>query len=465
MGAGGEEDNTNNIHTLSLSTGYSMSIKSVRIGLSFNTSYKFGSGVTGGKPWTATGSVSLSTSLGKAGSFSLSASVNQDAVFYATASFSISLGTSSFSASANTNNAQTFTGNLGWYYRPGSSSRNSFQVNVSSINLLDPKIHTLSASWSRSGDLVNMSLRQQASSKYTRFSTSFSLSTAFAFADGYFAMTNSINSPFFLVVPDKALKDATISVANALDMNSTKITRKTFGNVLYPHLSIYKSNNIVVYASTGSLFTSSGSFLFKATPVARQGFLAKIRLEASIAVSGILLFNQMETYDSYSSPIYKVELEDNGVDVKSMEIDQTSYFFTDIDGRFILSDLPAGLYMIDLEYQDQWYAAFFEVPSVSEAGLVALYKEFDASQQIVLGADMMQKYNVKSYDPSYAGSVYLELDQFMAEEDYWDLIFSVPEDEALWDWDDWDDWDDSAWETIDGDTVDSSTQINQMEAP
>ncbi|MBQ7508567.1 MAG: hypothetical protein IJT52_04480, partial [Spirochaetales bacterium] len=312
------------------------------------------------------------------------------------------------------------------------------------INLLNPVNHTLSASWSRSGELVNLSLRQQASNKYTRFSTSLSLSTALVFADGYFAMTNSINSPFILVAPDKNLKGATLSVASALDMNSTKITRKTFGNVLYPHLSMYKPNNIVVYASTGSLFTSSGSFLFKATPVARQGFLAKVRLEASIAVSGILRYSDELVYDSYSSPIYKVELAENGVDVKSMEIEPTSYFFTDIDGRFILSDLPAGTYMIDLEYENQWYAAFFEVPSVSEPGLVALYKEFDASA-IVPGADVMQKYNIKSFDPSYAGSVYIEHDQFMSEADYWDLIFSIPEDEEMWDWDwNWDDYEEPA---------------------
>ena len=433
---------TSDSQTVSLNTGYSFSVKSLRLGLSLSTSYRFANknnlGGSGGlitKPWTANGSISMGTSLGKHGSFSLNASINQDLVFYATASVSFSYGTSSVNSSVTTSNGQSFVGNVGLYYRPSSTSRNSFQLNFSNINLASPANHTASATWSHSGDLFSFSVRQQANAKYTRFNTSFSINTALAFADGYFAMTNSLYGPFMIVAPQSSLKKASISVSNAID-SSASVSKKTFGNVLYTRLSMYKANNIVVFASNGSLFTSSGSFLFKATPVARQGFLAKIALESSIAVSGILKHDSATPYDSYSSPIYDVTIADDGVSVASMEINSESYFFTDIDGRYILSDLKSGTYMIDLNVDGQWYAAFFEVPSIDKPGYVALYKDFDATE-LAEGSEIMQKYDVKTFDDSYAGSLYLEIDQYITEEEYWDMLFQIADLE-----DEWEDWDD-----------------------
>ena len=435
---------TTDAHTLSLNTGYSFSVGGVRMGLSFSTSYKVPteSGPSIDNPWTYNGSFSLGTSFGKSGSISFNASINQDMVFYATASLSYSFGQHSVNSSVTTNNGESYVGNVGWYYRPSSTSRNNFQVNISNINFANPETHTMSASWSRSGDLISMSLRQQASAMYTRFTTSLSLNTAIAYADGYFAMTNSLYGPFMIVAPQSSLKGATVSVSSTSNSDSG-VSKKTFGNVLYTRLSMYRANNIVVYASNGSLFTSSGSFLFKVTPLARQGFLAKIALESSIAVSGVIRQSADEVYDSYSSPIYKVTLADDGVSVTNIEIDSSSYFFTDIDGRFILSDLKSGLYMIDLNIRGQWYAAFFEVPTVETPGYVAIYNEFDASE-IDISEPVMQKYNIMTFDDSYAGSVYFSLDTFMTEDDYWNLLFSLSnyEEEEFWDeeWYDEFDW-------------------------
>ena len=433
---------SNETHTLSLNTGYSFSIAAMRLGISLSGSYKLGEVSETIDRFTWNGSSSLSTSFGKNGSFSLNISTNQDWRWYATASLSYSFGAVSANASVSSSRFETLMANVGMYYRPSSTSRNSFQLNVSSINLLklfdeNPSVGnpTISGAWSRSGDFFNFSIRHQASStNFERQSTSISFNTALAFADGQFAITSSINSPFVIITPDKSLKGATISVSNALDMNATKASDKTFGNVLYTNLSMYKANNIVVFASTGSLFTSSGSFLFKATPVARQGFLAKIKLVSSVTVSGVLQHSgPMDTYDSYSSPVYRVELADNGIDVANLEIDQNTYFFTDVDGRFIISDQPAGIYMIDLNIDGEWYACFFEVPEVDKPGYVALYDDFVASN-LDRSAAVMQKYNVKAFDDSYAGSIYLDVREFVTEEDYWNLLFSIPEyeDDNFW---------------------------------
>jgi outer membrane usher protein len=263
-------------------------------------------------------------------------------------------------------------------------------------------------------------------------------------------MTNSLYGPFLIVSPQKSLKDATVSVSSTASTDSG-VKRKTFGNVLYTRLTMYKPNNVVVYASNGSLFTSSGSFLFKLTPYARQGFLARIMLEASIAVSGVILHDSETPYDSYSSPIYNVTLAPDGRSVENIAIDNESYFFTDIDGRFILSDLKSGLYMIDLNVGGQWYAAFFEVPVTEEAGYVAIYRDFDASYDLDSTV-----YDIRTFDDSYAGSVYFELDRYMTEDEYWNFLFSLSdygEYEDEWDWDE--DWEESDYSS------DSSTDSYQ----
>jgi len=447
---------TPDVQTTSLNLGYSFNIKGVRLGLSASSSYKFPSGSSTTSltdPLTINAALSVGTSLGKHGAFSLNASINQSMNVYATASLSFSYSGQSLSSSVSTSQLKTLVGNISWSFRPGSTSRSSFQLNASNIDLLGINFkeipsHNLSAAWSRSGDVVSMSLRAQASNKYRRFNTSLSLNTALVFADGYFSMSNSLYGPFLIVTPSKGLKNATIAVSNATE-SSTGSSRKVFGNVLYTRLSMYKPNNIIVYASNGSLFTSSGSFLFKITPVARQGFLAKISLDSTVAISGILRQNAQTVYDSYSSPIYNVQLDSNGVDVKSMEIDSTSYFFTDLDGRFILSDLKSGIYMIDLNINGQWYAAFFEVPVVDQPGYVAILKDFDAST-VDLQEQTMQKYNVKSFDDAYAGSVYLEFDRYITEDEYWSMLFTVSDENfgEWYDYDEFDEYDESLYKDI-----------------
>ena len=150
-----------------------------------------------------------------------------------------------------------------------------------------------------------------------------------------------------------------------------------------------------------------------------------------------------------------------------MEINKDSYFFTDVDGRYILSDLQSGVYMIDLNVDGQWYAAFFEVPSVDTPGYVALYKDFDASQ-LDPNSEIMQKYDVKAFDSSYAGSLYLEIDSYITEQEYWDMLFQLSgdvyyeDDLDNWDWDDWDDLDNMDWDSWDDIDEQSEPEAQDM---
>ena len=149
-----------------------------------------------------------------------------------------------------------------------------------------------------------------------------------------------------------------------------------------------------------------------------------------------------------ASPIYNVVIGKDGVGVESMEINKDSYFFTDVDGRYIISDLESGVYMIDLNVDGQWYAAFFEVPEVDTPGYVALFADFDASE-LDLSSEIMQKFDVKTFDSSYAGSLYLGIESYITEQEYWDMLFQISADAYTDDWDDWDNWDWDSWDDWD----------------
>lgn len=451
------------MNTFTLNTGYSFDVMAARMSVSANLSLKtrtqagIANGTINDKPFTGSLSLSLSTALGKKTTFSLSSSVNQDLYVYATASLSVSLGSGS-STNASVSGGfdpngivQDPVANVSLYYRPKNNNRNSFQFNVSNIQFHRDalKDFTYSGTWSHSGGIYSMSLRQQITNTY--LSTSVSLNTALAFADGSFAMTNSIYGPFLIVSPEKSLKGADISISSATDSN-TQVSKKTLGNVLYSNLSMYKGNNVVVYASTGSLFSSSGSFLFKLTPVARQGFLAKVKLETSQTISGALFHTENSVYDTYSSPIYRVTLKDNGRDVEKIEIDNTIYLFTDIDGRFILSDIKPGVYMFDLDVNGKWYAAFFEVEE-SLDGKVSLLKNL-YSQEIIDDEDDDCKYNIMTCDDTYAGQTYMAFDQKISEEDFWAILFSITDED--YGWDTWSA-EDEYWDSLDMDLTEYQT--------
>ena len=105
--------------------------------------------------------------------------------------------------------------------------------------------------------------------------------------------------------------------------------------------------------------------------------------------------------------------------------------------------------MIDLNINGQWYAAFFEVPVVESPGYVAILKDFDAST-VDLQAQTMQKYNVKSFDQSYAGSLYIDFDRYITEDEYWSMLFTLSDEaeDSWYDFDEFDEYDESLYKDI-----------------
>ena len=462
--------------SISLSTGYSFKVLSLSVGTSVNLKYNFNvQENSSDKPFSITGALSLDIPLGKKSALSVSTNMDSDFQFSGVVGFSTSLGKVSMSSSSTVR-----TGGVSSSLSMGySQDSNSYSLGVSNIKFNDLLNHTLAASWSHKGNLANYSLRVQAANKYQSLTYSGYISTAFAFADGYFALAKSVGGAFIMVAPQGALKKADLSASAAMSSSVTALS-KTFGAGYYSGLKLYNTNSVIVYAG-------SESFMFSAKPNAAQGYVAKISKEESMSATAVLLYSDGSPVDSASSPVYRVELDSDGVSVLSRTLLEDSYMFTDEDGRFIIDTLTPGVYMFDLSVNDNWYAIFFAVPSIMEtdnelATQLILYKDYTFADTLawsssdwddwsewavsdsdsegswlvsdsgasvgsasevnagsavagagvssagVSGSEETVQYDISSFDSSYAGSITLTPDRIMLLDDFWNLLYGVEED-------------------------------------
>ena len=362
------------------------------------------------------------------GSYSFSPKLN--------ASTSTSLQTSNMFADVTSNTS------MGISYRP--SSNDNLSLSLSGLKFSDSLNHSLVGSWSHSGTLSSFTLRQQATSSYERFVTTLTANTSLAYADGAFALAKSVNESFFLVKPVGELKKSDISVARTLDSSPTILSRP-LGSALYNNIVTNAKNNIVVFSSGATDYSTGSSFVYEITPRSRQAFVAKIDVEPSFTVSGLLYQTDHTPYQQYSSPVYSVEVDQKGEEtlVRKDEL----YLFTDQEGRFILNEVHPGLYLFDLKVDDLWYAIRFMVPEVVSDTVgpdrVLLLETFWVAdpqfekrvlvQNAFNGEQVSEETDVFGTElaTGYDASVTLKVTERINEETFWTIIFP-PFEESDW---------------------------------
>ncbi len=439
--------------SLGLNLSYSGNLtKDIRFTLSGSVTQSIGKS---SPAWNASFSTGFSPFKGMSLNGTISLNALESAPFNPTVTAQIT-GSYSFSqklnASASTSqqtdtsfSSVTGSSSLGISYRP--SSKDSLNLNLSGYKFEAPQDHSLVAGWSHSGDIASFSLRQQASNSYKRMTTTFTANTSLAFADGALALGKSVNEAFFLVRPVGELKKAEISVARSLDSSPTPLGR-VLGSALYNNISTNAKNTVVVFSTGSSDYSSGASFVYEINPRSRQAFMAKIDIQPSFTVSGILLMTDKQPYEQYSSPVYSLSTNEEGKEV--MTRDDALYLFTDQDGRFILSDVLPGDYLFDLKVEDLWYSVRFTVPEV-EAGKtgkdrVLLLEHFWVSDpeletRIIVRDAFTQEAVEEETDvfgtelvTGYDASVTLQIQERIDEETFWKIIFP-PFDQDDWSFD------------------------------
>lgn len=334
----------------------------------------------------------------------------------------------------------TTTSSAGLSWRP--SGNDSLNLSLSSFKFTDPKNHSLVGSWSHSGNLSSFSLRQQIYNSYQNMSTTFTANTSFAYAGGAFAIGKSVNESFLLVKPVGELKKSEVSVARSLDSAPSYLPRP-LGSALYNNISTNVKNSVVVFSSGATEYSAGSSFVYEITPRSRQSFVAKLDVEPSFTVSAVLLMTDSRPYVQYSSPVYKVVLDEAGNE--NLIRDDALYLFTDQEGRFILSEVKSGTYLFDLQVGDLWYAVRFTVPEIEadKLGLdrVLLLEDFWVAdpafveriivKDVFTGEQLEEQEDVFGTElaTGYDAEVTLDVVDRISEEVFWNIIFQ-PFDES-----------------------------------
>ena len=230
-------------------------------------------------------------------------------------------------------------------FKPFDSEDDSIRFNLSGIQFDDPLDHQGGLYYSHVGKAYSLGVSQQYSNRFTRFSTSVSLSTALAYADGLLGIARNISENFLLVRPKGAMKNQNIAVTRTMTTDPERLP-SLFGTSIYTGLSSHNENNLVVYGIGDALLNSSESFIFNLYPKPRQGFAVRVSSELAFSIVGNILKTPSSAYERYSAELAKVVIEEDGEE--TLIIDDTLYLFTDENGFYFASGLSPGEYQFSI---------------------------------------------------------------------------------------------------------------------
>ncbi|NLZ77803.1 MAG: hypothetical protein GX911_07540, partial [Spirochaetales bacterium] len=438
----------------SVSLSYSDSLFNViRYSLSGSGAYAFDTGLAS---WT----VSASTGFSPFKRFSINGSISltgSSATAKQTLTGQIS-GSYSFGSKAsisNTNSIQQTGVNTNFSMSLRPSTNDSFNLSYSGIRTTfdgtPPKFGagSIAGSWSHTGTFSSLNLRHQYSLGQNRMTTSLMLNTAVAYAGGAFGLGRNVSDTFLLVRPTGLLRKGQISVARSLDSSPTYLP-KPFGSALYNGLSTNTTNTVAVFSGGPTEFSTGSSFIYSLSPRGRESFVATLRMQPAFTVSGVLLQKDGTPYIQYSSPIYRITIDEDGEE--KHDRDETLYLFTDLDGRFIINEVKAGSYLFDLKVDDQWYGVRFDVPDQDAKTMgintVLLYESYQVDDpafegrvsyfdkiavllETEIGEDVFHVEMADEYDARLT----LEMVEQTDEESFWNTIFPSFEEDPFFGFD------------------------------
>ena len=122
----------------------------------------------------------------------------------------------------------------------------------------------------------------------------------------------------------------------------------TFGTALYTGLPSYGNTSLMVYSSGSDQFSTTQSLAVNLIASDMKGYVLRMDAEDSFSASGMVYLPDGNLWVNGASPLYSIEIDDDG-NVTTIVSD--SYIFSDSDGRFVVSQLPAGAYGFDVPYE------------------------------------------------------------------------------------------------------------------
>lgn len=286
------------------------------------------------------------------------------------------------------------------------SDRHYFSAGFTSQDPLDYRSWNASASYSYGGRRLSLGFDLNSSSFFDTVGLSANISTSTVFADGLFALASSIPSNFLLVRQGGALKDNSLSIGTP-GSSSFADTPTTFGTALYTGLPSYGNTSLMIYSSGEDQFSTTDSIALNLRESDMSGYVYTISADDSWSASGLVYLPDGSLWLNGSSPVYSVEIAEDGT-VATYTSDL--YVFTDTDGRFVLSQLPEGLYAFDVPYDGGWLLYIFPVDGSEDASLLQMLGEPVEALGLAL-------------PDVYQGALMYSLDRTMTSEEFFNMLY------------------------------------------
>lgn len=354
--------------------------------------------------WSWSTSASLSVNLGRhvyvSGSINVNGTPDEKPSVSGRVSASMRFGGVSTSVSTDFDNASLrFSAGGG---------RHSFSGGITASDVLDLNTWNMNASYSYGGRRIAAGVNMNSSQLFDRVGLSANLSTSTVFADGLFAIASSIPSNFLLVSQKGALKGNDLSIGTP-GTSSFAETPTTFGTALYTGLPSYGNTSLMVYSSGSDQFSVAQSLAVNLTASDMKGYVLRMEAEDSFSASGMVYLPDGSLWLNGSSPLYSVMNDGNG-DVTTTATD--SYIFTDSDGRFVVSQLPAGTYGFDVPYEGGWLLYIFPVCD-----------DPDAFSMLQMMGEPAESDSSASLPEPYMESYVYEMDEIISSQQFFELLY------------------------------------------
>lgn len=279
---------------------------------------------------------------------------------------------------------------------------------VISIGGADAGDYWVSANIAKSYEKIALSGSASTNLNAKDIELSISANTNILYAGGMFGLSSSLPQKYLLIKQDDNIKNNTVT-ASIPGKAHPESLNQLFSSFLYSNLNEGEQTSLELRSSN-----NANAFLGVVNdritiPRDKIGAYAYTLFADEIfQVSGIIRIDE-KVYSDISSPVYDVTLKDGSI---NLDINDDYYLFTDITGRFVLSDIEEGTYAFEVKDDEgEWNLLILEI-----SGEECIFDEMN----------LFEISNEKDSDGTngYQSVLYLRLIESVTEDEYWDIVDS-----------------------------------------
>ena len=276
-------------------------------------------------------------------------------------------------------------------------------------DVISPRTYGFGVNYGYSGKIFNIGVDLDANRLFNDYDGSLSISTSSIFADGLLAFQSYVPTNYVIIGQSGSLKGNDLSVGSFGNSSAEQIG--TFLDMgIYTGISSRVDSSFAIYSADEQSFSGGSTFSYNIPYSKRRGYAVRITADESFAGSGIVYIPDGSLWVNEASPLYKITENNNDISLS----DTGEYIFSDSDGRFTITNLPAGTYGFDVPYGDEWILYIFTVGTASNDGEIEVFDSLSSVSADLPGI--------------YCGAYSFNEGVPMTSDEFWSMLYPSEEE-------------------------------------